>query len=216
MSGENEYDFEPVPGLPEELPDDESIVWQGAPSFRGVALHVLHVRKLAIYFAVLLGLRQLWLAGNGQSLVTDFASTSGLVLGASVALALLLLLAHLVAKTTLYTITTKRVVLRIGVALPMTLNLPFTKLEAADVRTYRDGTGDVFMRLRPGKRLSYVVLWPHLRPLRVIGVQPSMRGLPEPAVAAAHFADAVRANLGAAEVSTPGRVAEPGVAALNH
>lgn len=216
MSELGEYDFEPVPGLPEALPDGESIVWQGAPSFKAVALHVLHVRKLLIYFSVLLVLRQVWLAGNGQSLVTDLASTAGLALVAVFTLAMLLLLSKLIAKTTLYTITSRRVVLRIGVALPMTLNLPFSRLDAADVRLNRDGSGDIFMRLRSGKRLGYIVLWPHLRPLRIFGVQPSLRGLPDPAEAARHLAQAVAADLGETVALPAARVSQPGVAALGH
>ena len=46
----------PVPtsvprGLPERLPEGERLLWQGAPDWRRLALHVFHVRGLALYFA---------------------------------------------------------------------------------------------------------------------------------------------------------------------
>ena len=31
-----EHEFEPVPGLPETLPEGESMLWQGKPGWRGV------------------------------------------------------------------------------------------------------------------------------------------------------------------------------------
>ena len=35
MSGD--YEFEPVPGLPEELPPGEMLLWQGAPDWKTIA-----------------------------------------------------------------------------------------------------------------------------------------------------------------------------------
>lgn len=194
MSDLGEYDFEPVPGLPEELPDGERMLWQGAPNWRKVALHVLHVRKLAVYFALLLIARQVWLASAGTRLVTDLAGTTGLIFSALLAIGLLTLLAWLIGKTTLYTLTNKRVVLRIGVALPMTLNLPFTRLSAADVRLRRDGSGDIIMQLAEGERLSYMVLWPHVKTRSVLRAQPALRSLSDPETVARLFSDAVAAS----------------------
>ena len=189
-----EYDFEPVPGLPEELPDGETLIWQGAPTWRAVALHVLHVRKLAIYFAVMLTLRLVWLAGEGRLQFGELSGTANLALAALFALGLLLFLARLIAKTTLYTITSRRVVMRIGVALPMTLNLPFIKLKSADLRVNSDGTGDIIMQLGRNERLSYVVLWPHLKMRRVLNAKPALRSLADPVTAARHFSQAIAAS----------------------
>ncbi len=194
MSDLGEYDFEPVPGLPEELPEGEKIIWQGAPTWRHAALHMLHVRKLAIYFALLLVARQVWLAGSGTRLVTDLAGTTGLIFSALLAIGLLALLAWLVAKTTLYTLTNKRVVMRIGVALPMTLNLPFSRLAAADVRRRKDGSGDIIMQLADNQRLSYIVLWPHVKMRGILRAQPTLRSIPDPDIVARHFSDAIAAD----------------------
>ena len=39
--------------LPEPLPAGESVLWQGRPEWRGLALRAFHVRMVAIYFALL-------------------------------------------------------------------------------------------------------------------------------------------------------------------
>ena len=50
----HEYEFEPQFGLPERLPSDEFIVWQGSPDVAALAYSAFHFKKLALYFAVLI------------------------------------------------------------------------------------------------------------------------------------------------------------------
>jgi hypothetical protein len=38
-----EYEDEPVRGLPDYLPDDETLVWQGEPDFKVMARRVFSV-----------------------------------------------------------------------------------------------------------------------------------------------------------------------------
>ena len=38
-----EYESEPIPGLPEQLPQGEKILWQGAPKWQSFAKHVFHI-----------------------------------------------------------------------------------------------------------------------------------------------------------------------------
>ncbi len=49
----DEFDIEPIPGLPALLPKGESLLWQGKPGWRGLALRVFHIRGIAIWFALL-------------------------------------------------------------------------------------------------------------------------------------------------------------------
>ena len=49
----HEYEFEPQYGLPERLPADEHIVWQGSPDVRALAASAFHTRKLVFYFGLL-------------------------------------------------------------------------------------------------------------------------------------------------------------------
>ena len=59
------------------------------------------------------------------------------------ALAILLVLAWASARTSVYTITSKRIVMRIGIALPMALNIPFRLIGNAALKTQSDGSGDI-------------------------------------------------------------------------
>ena len=181
-------------GLPAPLPKGETLLWQGAPSWKNVAFRVLHVRKLMIYFGILAAIclvrsmmvqtQQMW-----------WSLLALLFLG-SVAIALLSVFAYLVAKTTVYTITEKRVVLRVGVAISMSLNLPFTMVETADLRLFRDGSGDIPLLLAGATRVGYITLWPHARPWRTRRVQPMLRSVPDAARVAQILARALAASAG--------------------
>jgi hypothetical protein len=175
----NEYDGEPVHGLPERLPKGESMLWQGAPAWKAFARDALHVRKFAVYFALL----TIW---NGASTLmaghtlaqAGISAAWGLGLGVA-ACALLTGFAWLVGRSTVYTITNKRVVMRYGIALPMTVNYPFALTESAGLNTRADGTGDIPLAMQKGSRLSYVVMWPHARPWRIGKPEPMMRSIPD-------------------------------------
>ena len=171
-----EYEYEPVPGLPERLPSGEEILWQGSPRWDVLARRAFHVRKVAGYFLLLVGWTIAWDIQAGSDPV---ASAFWLVLAAALAIGLLTLLARAMARSTLYTITNRRVVMRFGVAIPMTINLPYAKIVGAALRDYGDGTGDIPLTLAPRTRTSYLVLWPHVRPWRFSPAQPMLRAIPE-------------------------------------
>jgi hypothetical protein len=174
-----EHEHEPVPGLPDELPDGERLVWQGAPDWRTLAVHAFHVRAIAIYFAVLLGARAAWLAGEGLTAVDVVLGCIGPALFAGAALGILALVAWGSARATLYTVTTRRVVIRQGIALPTTVNLPFGVFDSASIKLRSGGRGDISLRMLPGHRVGYAVLWPHVRPWRFARPEPMLRAIPD-------------------------------------
>jgi hypothetical protein len=177
--------------LPGPLPEGERVLWQGRPSVRQIALRVFHVRLIVVYFAGL----AIWrlTAVNGGA--TEWLGALGLAaLLAGAALALLALLAVLTARASAYAITNRRVILRIGVALPITLQLPFRALEGAALRPYGDGSGDIVLQLAGGSPLGYAVLWPHVRPWHVRDPQPMLRAVPDCRTVAKLLADAVGAT----------------------
>ena len=57
MKATHEHEWEAAPGLPSALPAGERVVWQGAPDWRSLAVHAFHVRKVAIYFALMLAVQ---------------------------------------------------------------------------------------------------------------------------------------------------------------
>jgi Bacterial PH domain len=84
-----------------------------------------------------------------------------------------------VSRTTLYTLTNRRLVLRIGVALNKCVNLPLAEIETADLKILGDGHGDIVLSLKGPPRLGYILLWPHARSLRFVRPKPMLRAIPE-------------------------------------
>lgn len=187
-----EYDFEPVRGLPEHLPPGEEVLWQGAPRWGSLARRAFHVRKIAIYFVVLEVLAIAVDGLDGLSVASVLSSLSWMILLAAVSIGALALLAWAMARSTVYTITNRRVVMRIGVALPMMMNLPFKQVRSADLKVYPDGTGDIPFLLAQSAKPSYVIFWPHTRPWHFSPPQPMLRCIPDVAKVAEILADALK------------------------
>lgn len=175
----NEHEFEPVPGLPEDLPVDEVILWQGAPDWRVLAGRVFRLRLLGGYFILLLAVRISSALLTGEALAPTLVSLALLTGLGLCAAGLFTLYAWLTARSTLYTVTSKRLVMRFGIAIQLTINLPFTRIQSAAVRAYRDGSGDIPLVLDDSHRVSYVVMWPHVRPWHFRHPEPMLRGLPD-------------------------------------
>ena len=97
------------------------------------------------------------------------------------------------ARTTLYTITNRRVVMRVGIVLTVTFNLPFRRIEAADIHPLAHGHGDIALTLDRSTRIAYPHLWPHARPWRLQNPQPMLRCVPDGANVAAMLASALKA-----------------------
>lgn len=180
----SEHDFEPIRGLPGHLPPGEQILWQGAPDTLAFARSALNMRWIGGYFAVL----AVWAVVNGT--VMGAALTAGLGV---LTLMLALAFAAMVARTTVYTITNRRVVLRIGVALSKCINLPLGQLGSADLRDQGQGFGDIALVPAARSGLGYLMLWPHARPLCLSKPQPMLRAIPAAAEVAAILARATAA-----------------------
>lgn len=170
----DDYAREPIPGLPAKPPSGEEILWQGSPSWKGLAIDVFHVRVIAIYFSALIAWRAFSHIEAGAG---SYAFISGISLSiiAAGTILLLCLLARAYARTTIYTVTDRRVVIRSGVALPTAINLPFAAVASADLRLKADGRGDIRFTLSPGHRAGYVALWPHVQLRSVTHPEPMLR-----------------------------------------
>ena len=165
----HEHEFEAAYGLPEPLPKGENILWQGAPDYgdlavRGSYLYSLDAPPMTIFAGVLL------VAGLGLT-----------------ALAALGTLAWLTARTTAYTITDQRIVMRIGIVLTLTFNLPFKRIETAGLQLTAKGFGDIPLVLSGGNRIGWLNLWPHVRPWIVAKPQPMLRCVPNAQAVASLF-----------------------------
>lgn len=160
--------------LPEDIPEGERILWYGRPDFVSLARHAFRGDLVALYFGVMAS----WHFASG----TYDAGLSAGALDAArtlavgmIAISLVAFLGWLSARTTLYVVTSKRLVMKVGMALPVFFNIPFTQIANASLRTYRDETGDITFALTAGQRIAYFHLWPHARPFQFSKPEPAMR-----------------------------------------
>jgi len=200
-------DFEPVTGLPEPLPPGERLIWQGSPDWRALARRAFHWRMVCAYFAAIAAFRIVVGLASGDPASSLVGPLVALGCVAAVAAALLVGLAVITARSTVYTITDKRVVLRIGVALTIILNLPFRRIDAAAVTLHGDGTGDISLTTEKGTRLAFLSLWPHARPWRLGRPEPTLRCIPEAALVARRLSEALGASAEDATVRVPAAIA---------
>jgi len=128
---------------------------------------------LAWYFAGMMLLQATYLLGEPERNVFKPLLLSFVL--SSMALAILSLMAWLTASTAMYTLTNKRVVMRIGVVLTLTFNLPLRMLAGASIKTNADGTGDIALKLAGNDHIAWLNLWPHARPWVLRHPEPSLR-----------------------------------------
>lgn len=197
-----EHEHEPVRGLPDYLPDGEHLVWRGAPDFAVMARRVFHLRTVGIYFAALIAIHLGLQAYQGAGLASLVLRASWMVGLGLATIGILALMAWAYTRSTVYTLTNKRLVLRFGVAIPMMVNLPLPIVGAADLRRFGDGSGDIMFTLGEKKKLSYLLLWPNIKPWQFKPVVPAMRCLKSVDEAAAAIASLVEdAQVGTAQTA---------------
>ena len=167
-------DFNGIKGLPESPPDGEEVVWQGEPKWGALSTRLFRVRLVLVYFALLAGFTAFISEAAGPEILATFVWQLSLAVLAALILSGL---AWLYAKTTVYTVTDKRLVLEFGVAFTMSLNIPWDLVESAASKAFSDGTADVVISLQQGNSISYVTLWPFARPWHFLKVQPMLRGV---------------------------------------
>ncbi len=204
---EHEHEFEAARGLPEALPANEHILWQGAPDWRLLANEALHVRKLAIYFAVLLSCRALVVVSDGGSVLQAAMAVLWLLPLAALAVGMLAFVAWLMGRNAVYTVTNRRVVMRVGIVLTITFNLPFSAIDSASVRIDPNGSGDLVLFLSNTAKIAYVHLWPHARPWRIKHPEPMLRAIPDVQRVASLLSEALAAAAGVAPVRVGATVA---------
>jgi len=97
-------------------------------------------------------------------------------------------------------ITDRRLIIKSGIALQIFINLPFSKIVAANVRVFGDETGDVSIALAQGQHVAYIALWPSTRPWRFVNPEPTLRSVPRARDVAETLGQALKA---AAEQAQP-------------
>lgn len=190
---DDEHNPEPVRGLPERLPKGETVIWQGSPAFLPFAVSVFRLRWIAGYFAIAAFFRGAAAAASGADAAV--AATQVAIIGAA-AIVLMLALAFIMQRSAIYTITNRRVVLRFGAAIRKTINVPFSFIESASIKTRANGGGDIVLSLKGPDGIGFFHLWPHARPFRFSRAEPMLRAIPKVRDVSELLTGAVKAELG--------------------
>lgn len=198
-----EHEFEASHGLPAALPKGERIIWQGSPDVKSLTQHAFHVPKLAAYFALLLVLRGALAIADGVGFAEALRSVAILAPLAVIGVALVALIAWLVARSAVYTLTNRRVVMRVGIVLNITFNLPLKTIGSAGLKLHSDGTGDIPLTLTTDDNIAYPHLWPHVRPWQLKRTQPMLRCVPHAARVGQLLVEAAAIENPALSRSTP-------------
>ena len=186
-------EFESDSALPGVLPPGERVLWQGKPDWRRLAMSAYLGGPVAIYFGVLFVWRLVEALADGAAVAVALSYAAALVPMAAISLAIIAFLGWMGARVTVYTITSKRVVMKIGAALTMSVNVPFKRIAGAALRKAGRSHGEIALQVAGKERFSYFLLWPHVRPWSQIRPQPMLRALRDAPEAARILAGALEA-----------------------
>ncbi|MEM8555337.1 MAG: photosynthetic complex putative assembly protein PuhB [Pseudomonadota bacterium] len=204
----DDFAFDPIPGLPGRPPKGESILWQGRPDAYALLRDALAMKWVLGYFAVLVVWRVLASLASmdlGAALLTGVP----MVVLAAAAVGILYLMAMWQARTTVYTITTARVAMRMGIALPVTFNIPFTKVAGADLDIRKDGSGTIALRTNGDDKVAYLIAWPHVRPWHMKDPQPALRSVAGAECVAQLLSEAFEAHRATPTITRAGEATAP-------
>ena len=174
----HEYEFEPEYGLPERLPSDEFIVWQGSPDVAALASSAFHIKKLVVYFAVLIAACAWPALEEGAGIMAVLLSIKWIAPLTLIGLGSVWLMAYMTSRTTVYTLTNKRVVMRLGIVFTVSFNFPLKQVASADARMLQGGFGDITLALKGSDRIAWIHLWPSVRPWKINKPEPTLRAIP--------------------------------------
>ena len=204
LTPEHEHEFEAAHGLPEALPAGETLLWQGSPNARLMTRQALHFDLLLVYFGTLVAWSGITAWYDGAALAQTLIAMGRASALFALALGLLSGIGWLIARTSVYTITDRRIVMRIGVVLSITFNLPFKQIESAAVRRHgKSGAGDIVLSLGDADRIAYLHLWPHVRPWQLRRTQPMLRALAQADAVAEMLAAALQQQAAGSSVRAP-------------
>ncbi len=186
-------------GLPDHLPEGERLIWQGRPDWWRLAIDAFHIRKVAIYFTALIVGQGAWKWAGGASLPEALHAVPLMAGLGCLACAILLGFACASARTTYYTLTSKRALMKVGIALPVIINLPLRQIDGVSFALTGRGCGTICFKTGGDTRLAYLLLWPHAKPWNFNRTQPAFRDIPDVEAVASRVAFALGGQMPAQE-----------------
>jgi len=178
LNNGRDYELEAQYGLPEKLPEGESVLWQGRPDFWQTAKEIFYIRPVIAYFIFLVLVRIYDGISLNHSLKMIIISTSWMIVLSLLSVGMLAALAYFTVTSTAYTLTNRRLVMRIGIAMQMSFNLPYQEITSADIKIKKGGFGNIPIKINQHTKIAYFHLWPHVRPFQFNHPEPMLRNIP--------------------------------------
>jgi hypothetical protein len=203
-------------GLPEKLPAGERVLWQGSPEWKTLFNRAFKAKYVAVYFAAVIGFCVLRSLHGGVPAAAVGISAAKMIGLSLVPFGVIALYCWGVERSTIYTITSRRVVMSFGIAVPMTVNLPFSRIASAGCKHHAGGSGDVPLTLMPTEKMAYFMVWPHARPWRMARAEPMLRCISNVDAAAAVLARALSAHAAIAQAFPAAPLRAPMQAETGH
>jgi hypothetical protein len=164
-------------GFSEKLPQGEQLLWQGQPERHALAARAMYLKYIAFYLVALIAARTGYLILDGESVATWSGMLAWQVLASAFVMLLIVGLAVVYSRTTRYSLTNERLIIKTGAAITIHINLPLQQITAADLREYSDGTGDITLQVSRAEKLYWLLLWPNTRSWWIRPLRPVLRGL---------------------------------------
>jgi Bacterial PH domain len=190
-------------GLPDHLPEGERLIWQGKPDWKHLAIGAFHIRKVVIYFVAIIVGQGVYKLLHGATSLEAVKSIPIIAALGLIACSMLLAWAFASAKTSHYTLTNKRCLMKVGLALPVIINIPFRQVDGVAFATTSGTCGNICFKTAGETRLAYLMLWPHCKPWHMAKPQPAFRDIPDVELVAQKLAFALGGQMPIAETSNP-------------
>ena len=164
--------FEVHKNILDAIPEGESILWKGKPSFWGFSWYFFGLKLLAFYLIILsvVFAARLTVTDFFTAFVVDFLP---FLLSGILTSCILMALAKIQSQSSVYIITENRVIIKSGAALSFLISMPFKKIKAVNLQKRKGSLGTISFELNSGKRVPYISCWPSVRPWRFKNTEPA-------------------------------------------
>ena len=164
--------FEVHKNILDAIPEGESILWKGKPSFWGFSWYFFGLKLLAFYLIILsvVFAARLTVTDFFTAFVVDFLP---FLLSGILTSFILMALAKIQSQSSVYIITENRVIIKSGAALSFLISMPFKKIKAVNLQKRKGSLGTISFELNSGKRVPYISCWPSVRPWRFKKTEPA-------------------------------------------
>ena len=176
------------------IPKDEKIIWYGRPDLRRFCLSALGL-KYIIFYLIIIFFSIIYARSGDFNFIKITQVLFPYLISSFLAVLLLIIIGISQVLPTIYVITSKRVIIRSGLALIFMLNVPFDKIASIDKKQYSDGSGNISFKLMGNKRVPFFAGWPSVRPWHFNNPEPTLRCISDVDIVALKLSEAAESRI---------------------